>query len=166
MGKRLMAWAKLETITLGSEGTVLTLPTFTAKTFMHGLGHYLRGAGAGGLTIRLEFNSDTGTNYAYRQSANGAADGTTASATYAKLDTANGDAPNFGIFYMINIAGEEKLGISFNVELAAAGAGTAPSRVETVFKWANTSVQITDSEVNSTKDNFAIDANLSALGTD
>jgi hypothetical protein len=45
--------------------------------------------------------------------------------------------------FIINNSANEKLGIAHINNLITAGAGTAPTRRETVGKWSNTSTQIT-----------------------
>jgi len=48
--------------------------------------------------------------------------------------------------YAINVADQEKLFISHAVQVATAGASTAPERDEMIFKWANTTEQMTQLE--------------------
>ena len=47
-----------------------------------------------------------------------------------------------------------------------AGATTAPSRFESANKWANTSAQITQIDVNSTSGNFTTATRLRVWGSD
>ena len=86
---------------------------------------------------------DTGSNYSYRQSINGGADGTGASTTGGFMYGTGADATIkmfFNIFFVNNSA-NEKLVICNLTYNNTAGAGTAPNRIESVTKWANTSAQ-------------------------
>jgi hypothetical protein len=50
--------------------------------------------------------------------------------------------------FIINNSANEKLDICHTVGRSTAGAGNTPVRKETVGKWANTSSQITDININ------------------
>jgi hypothetical protein len=52
--------------------------------------------------------------------------------------------------FIINNSANEKLVIGHTVDQNTAGAGTAPDRLESVAKWANTSDQITEIDVTNT----------------
>lgn len=96
-----------------------------------------------GSNSSFRFNSDTGTNYAFRDSRNGAADYTETSSART-LDYIGTGSENelFGVSYISNLAAKEKLLVSSSVVQKTAGAGTAPSRDEVVSKWSNTSAAI------------------------
>ena len=163
-----MAWGKNGTPhTLTGSADVLTISDLTGTTFMQEMLHIITTGGA--VSQRLTFNSDTGSNYAQRKSSDGGSDATGASGV--NIDGFNDDlvtdSGGFTIVYIINIAGEEKLAITFAVSGEAAGAGTAPTRDEGVFKWVNTSAQITQIDHNNNKaGSHDINSNVSALGTD
>ena len=158
-----MAWAKNGTTTLGSAGDDLDVTTDSSVKFNMFMAHELT---TGNVRAELNFNSDTGSNYARRTSNNGGADFTIGSDNDIKL-TDNPVNTAFQIAYIINIATEEKLMIQFNSQATTAGAGAAPSRYETVAKWANTSNLITDFQIqNSSTGDFDTSSNLSALGSD
>ncbi len=161
-----MAWQKNGTPdTLGSLGDSLTIPDQTSTIFNMSMAHLLA-SGAIQHKMRFGFDSvDSATNYAWRRSGNGGSDGTASSVNEINANQSTADI--FAISYTINISAEEKLSIGFTSEQSAVGAGNAPSRMEFVGKWANTSTQYNN--VNVFQDNvgdFAIDTNLSALGTD
>ena len=160
-----MAWAKNGTpATLGSAGDTITISDLTANTFNVFLGNTLA---SGTKRPDVQFNSDTGSNYASRYSQNGGSDGTGTSLTATYLQTYNTAVPDFTIQYVINISAEEKLIIGNAVQAATTGAGTAPNRMETASKWANTSAQITTvTFTNPESGDFDTSSNLSALGTD
>ena len=162
-----MAWAKNGTpSTLTGAADVITISDLTAKKFNVFLGHIIGATGNLDVGIRLD-NISTNT-YAQRYSSNGAADGTTLNVNYIVPERPQtGTLDGFGIEYMINIATEEKLMLSFSVDQGAVGAGTSPSRMECVGKYAQTSTQITriDKHQFGVGD-FTTGSNISAIGTD
>ena len=162
-----MAWAKNGTPdTLTSTSTTITISDLTSTVFNATLVHTIpTTSGAGNNRLRFGYSSiDTGSNYASRESNDGGADITRVSQTNIICQTKNHDF--FHIIYAVNISGEEKLIIGFNCESFTAGAGTAPSRVEYVAKWVNTSNQYDNVQMYTTSSTLAADSNISALGTD
>jgi hypothetical protein len=97
--------------------------------------------GTTGERIRLGYNSiDTGSNYANRASKAGATDVTSTSETsYDINEGLTPDLPTFDVTYIANLSGKEKLMVNHHTYESTAGAGTAPYRIESVGKWANTS---------------------------
>ncbi len=87
---------------------------------------------------------DTGSNYAFRYSINGSADGTAVSQDTFKtsFNGASGSEPCLMNCFIVNNSASEKLFYSHTIRYVTAGAGTAPNRYEAVGKWANTSNQI------------------------
>ena len=161
-----MAWAKNGTPdTLSSTADEVLISDLTSTIFNMEMCHLLA---SGAIQHKWRFGNgsiDTGANYAWRRSGDGGTDGTTTSAN--ELNANQSTADIFAIRYTINIAAEEKLAIAFTSEQNTAGEATAPSRMEAVGKWANTSDQFDN--VNAWHDNagdFASGSNLSALGTD
>mgnify|MGYP003981343735 FL=1 len=134
-------WEELASVELGSAGTVLSSGTFTAKKYLWVQAFIDSSGGNVNDAFRCGNGSvDTGTNYSWRFSANGGSD-----ATYASQDDigdfsniANGQFINM---FIINNASNEKL-IMCHINEGKTGAGTAPTRLEIVGKWANTSDQI------------------------
>lgn len=158
-------WEELGRNSLLSAGDTLTLTSFSARKHLK---IYLTMIPTGGsINIALRFNSDTGSNYAFRRSVNGAADGSGTSQAYAFLDL--GGASNQLTFIEIdclNIATQEKI-VSAHVSGAnTAGAGNAPERAEWVDKWANTTDQITRIDVinQAGTGDFAIGSEIIVLG--
>ncbi len=123
-------------------------------------------ASGGGIDTRLTFNNDTGSNYATRRNFNGATDGTGTSAAYIE-DLLNSGNEKFLInMNIINEASKEKLVISESVGSGTAGAGNAPTRAETVGKWANTSNQISEVKITTSSNAFAEGSEVTVYGTD
>ena len=158
-----MAWAKNGTPdTLTTSGDTLTISDLTASTFNQLMSYQIQTGGQAG--AELSFNSDSGSNYTRRWG--GSSSGTDISQTKTNYYY-NGVYPVFAVTYFINISSEEKLFIGNFLSQNASGAGNAPLRIEIVNKWANTSEQITTVTMNNTNSgDFAIDSNLTALGTD
>ena len=165
-----MVWGKAGSTTLGSAGDALTTPTLSSNGNLHYLYHGLPTGGE--LTEYMTMGSggtkDTGSNYANRVSSNGGSDSTfTSRANIVNAAKSGATTPEFGIGYILNIAGEEKLLISHHVNASGNGAGTAPERSEAVGKHVQTSV-VDDivSFDNTGSGDFASDSNLSVLGSE
>ena len=75
-------------------------------------------------------------------------------------------SPKFFNLFIVNNASNEKLGIMHAVAQLTAGAGTAPSRRETVCKWANTSNQINIIGLKTTTGDFASGSFIKVWGSD
>lgn len=159
-----MAWGKLGTDTLTTSGSTMTVSGFTATKFITLLSEGI-GVTAGDET--MQFNNDTGSNYSLRSSSNGTADGTLVNRVeYTFQRDGNGSQNDFIVAHIVNITTEEKLIISFSIQNDTAGAANTPTRYEIVGKWANTSNQITEIDVNSNSADLSTDSNLSLFGTD
>jgi len=159
-----MAWAKNNSV---SEVDPIDLSITTATKFNATMNHNIA-SGSTDIVYRVGNSSvDTGSNYAYRSSTNGAADATATSASWIAIDSGAANPDSFIMSYFINLSGEEKLFIIFQMDQGSTGAGTAPDRRETVGKWTNTSNQIDTLQVleNGTG-SLTIDSNLTSLGTD
>lgn len=164
-----MAWQKLETKTLGSAGdTIVPDAVFESKIFNQMLEHGLASGNLDGVNTRLgKTTIDSGNNYSFRKSNDGGADSTNTSTAGFITNGTNRAQDEFMIFYLINIAAEEKLAIGFTAMTNTAGAATAPERKEWVGKWAETTNQFDLASINNAgSGDYATDSNLSALGTD
>ena len=135
-------WEELASVTAVGGTETFETGTFTAKKYL-----WIQAWIEGDTTNRgldLYVNSDTGTNYSQRYSDNGGADGTATSTNQMLYGGGNSTTEKFFMnAFIINNSANEKLGIAHTNNLITAGAGTAPTRRETVGKWANTSTQIT-----------------------
>lgn len=118
--------------------------------------------------ISSRFNNDTGSNYTYRYSTDGATDGTVTS--HNKIRFRSGGAVSndfFGVLNIINESSKEKLLISEQIRNNTNGAGNAPSRAEVVGKWANTSNQITRIDISQDgSGSFDADSEVTVYGSD
>ena len=89
----------------------------------------------------MRFNNVAGSEYADRYNINGGTDGSATGITSIR-----GSGVPYSVFFndfIINTSANEKLVIRETNYPPSSGAGTAPSRRETVGKWANTLNQIT-----------------------
>jgi len=161
-----MAWQKLASDTLTGAATSQDNSITTAKKLCQILAHRI-GTTLNTLKYRLgKTTIDAGTNYCRRSSTNGAAD-TTAVTQDNIMNVRSSNTEHFTIFDIINIGTQEKLIIAHNVALGAAGAATAPERIEFVAKWVNTTDQFDQvRQFGDTANELATDTNLTTLGTD
>jgi hypothetical protein len=156
-------WVELGRTTLGSVGTSINVTGLANKRYYMILASPRRSAtGSAG----YNFDSDTGANYAFRYSNQGASDATGVSDTRI-FSNGNGSSTNtlFHVGYVANLASKEKLIIFHATEAAATGAGSAPERFECVGKHSQTSTALTDIGLNSTA-NYDIGSELVILGWD
>ena len=165
-----MVWGKAGSVNTAASGTVNTLDVSSLPDSKFYMGLFHNSTHGQNASVRMGNSSiDTGSNYAYRSSRNGASDGTTTSNSDGiRVNDNAGSSPWFSVMYIVNISGEEKLLIGNTVERMTAGAGNAPERVESVGKWANTSNQFdkVQSYEGGGVANFLSDSNLTVLGSD
>ena len=162
-----MAWGKAGSTTLASTGDTLAVSGMTASKFNQVMSNIILSSNS--VAGKYTFNNNTGSNYAYRNSYNGGTDGTgvnqpNSGTVWQTLDSAGEES--FQIMYSCSISGQEKLSMFFNIDNDA-GAGTSvPNRREGVFKYIQTA-DISSVELNNTgSGDYAVDTNLSVLGSD
>ena len=158
------SWKELGRATLSS-GTSdsITTPTFAAKENLMILVHTIPD---GQVTANYRFNADSGSNYARRQSSNGASDGTGTSQDLLLAGHGASGETTLVTSHIINKSNKEKLVIT-QIMAAVAGAGNAPDRRELVGKWANTSAQITSVTLyNNDSGSFNAGTEVVVLGCD
>jgi hypothetical protein len=158
-----MFWEEIGRTTLSASGGLITISSLPLRKYLR----IIITTQATGGTIRhiLRLNNDTGSNYVYRYSANGDADGTVASQTNIGVDFSAGAYPYFIEIDVVNISSQEKLLISHSSEQGATGAANAPNRIEVIGKWANTSSQINRIDIsNGGTGSFAAGSEVVVLG--
>ena len=138
-------WEELASVELSSASDDISSGTFTAKKYLWIQG-YIKQDESTASNMRMQFNSDTGSNYAERQSTNGGSDTTGVSADHIPTSD-GGKFGNFFNAFIINNSSNEKLAIIHGTSVNTEGAGTAPTRREIVGRWANTSSQITSCRI-------------------
>ena len=139
-------WEELDSTTTTTSGTIQS-GTFTAKKYLMYQIVGKKASGTGTEAGRFQFNGDTGSNYAQRNSINGT------DYTYTSQSSMNigGDGNTAGemVFltgFIINNTSTEKLLLGHSAFGNTAGAGQIGNRGEIACKWANTSAQITSIE--------------------
>ncbi len=161
-----MVWQKNGTPdTLGAPADVLTISNLESLQFNQFLCHILRDGNA---QVFQTFNSDTGSNYTQRRSANGGADTTVTNQN--NFDTHQGQAgEDFIVQYSMWVSGEEKLQLGHYMQSSATGAGTAPDRREFAQKYVPSPLTDTCDRTDFTNasggGDYDTDSNLSSLGT-
>ena len=152
------------TTTMANTSDTITVSDLAAKKHLM---VQVKGIGTGGtINCNLTFNSDTGNNYAIRESVNGGSDSTNVS--QANTDNLTGTVTGnvSATVHILNEASKEKLFISEGLE-SASGAGNAPERKELVGKWANTSNAITVIKANNGgTGSYAEGSEVTVYGTD
>ena len=128
-------WKELGRHTLGGTGA-LDVSSLADKRYLM----YLLHKPSGGSAIDMRLNSDTGTNYSRRYSNNGTDNSNVSQTGLFGGNLYFGDYNEFMVSYVSNVSTKEKLGIAHLV--GGNTAGTAPSRLEIVSKWDNTSTAI------------------------
>jgi len=163
-----MAWNKLGTTTLGSAGDDLDITSMTANKFNQFMVHTPIDNASNNINHRYTFDDNSATDYAYRESINGATDATFTNQALIGLNTGNHD-DLFDMLYVLNIDSEEKLLIGFQISQGSSGENAAPNRSETVGKVDTTTNtgQFTRIDCNnSSTGNYDTDSNISAIGSD
>ena len=158
-----MAWGKAGSTTLTTTGDTITV-SFTTNKFINAFWHEFETGGSALPQVRL--NGSSSSVYAYRDSLNGGSD-TTGTSTNV-WNTALSSNVQFCMMYIVNISGEEKLGIYHITDTLFDGAGTAPRRQESVGKFVpSPDADITQIDVvNVDSGDFDTDCNLSVIGSD
>jgi hypothetical protein len=162
-------WQEIGRTTLSSAGDTITVSSFPSRKYLQI--HIFCIATGGTISTAITCNSDTGSNYSRRSSVNGAAD------TVDVSQAGGGGGTNISgvaaaeniqiVSNVINVATSEKIFISSASGSNTAGAANAPTRRETILKWANTSAAITSLTITNTgTGDFEIGSQVVILGHD
>jgi len=158
-------WKELARTTLGSAGDTISVASLPDKRYYMVLGDYIPTGGNVNGTHR--YNNDSGSNYANRYSDNGGADGTGTSSTEVWCNPQEDDHHLFGVSYISNLAGKEKLVLFNGANANSTGASNAPARRETSGKWSNTSSAINRIDaINTDAGSFNTNSEVVVLGWD
>lgn len=157
-------WEELGRTTLGGAGDTISVTSLPARKYLRII------AVATGTNIRgtWQFNTDTGSNYAYSVSDNyGAVSATTGATSIPLGDAGANNVRILAILDVINIEAIEKLVSGTVVTKTATGDGTAPTNRAGSGTWDNTSDQISSVQfVNSSTGDFAAGSEVVVLGHD
>ena len=157
-------WKELARTTLGSVGDTISVASLPEKRYYMVLGDV---TASGYIIYNSRFNSDTGNNYASRKSNNGGADATSTSTSRIDQTDSGAQVGSFVVGYFTGKSDKTKLWQGNTAENSATGAGNAPSRVEAVGKWANTSDAVSSYQAyNSHSGDYASGSEVVVLGWD
>jgi len=131
-------WVELARTTLGVDNATISVTGIPDKRYYKVLLSSLGRDSGASANSNIQFNADTGSSYAFRQSTNGATDGTSTSTSNITM-FGTGTTPSYYVGYLANLSGEEKLWQSNLCHQNTAGAGNSPFRQEKVGKWVDTS---------------------------
>lgn len=159
-------WVELGRTTLGSSSATINVTSLPDKRYYMYLIHGFIGSRY--IETRMRFNSDTGSNYAYRISQNGGADATGGSNSSMIIDGIQDTSPRLQMGFVANKSDKEKLLMGWS-NIAATGAATAPGRNEQVHKWTNISSSINAFNITTSdpgSDNYGAGSEVVVLGWD
>lgn len=158
-------WEEIGRATLGTAGDALSVSGLPARSFLKII-VALRVTG-GNIDTNMTFNSDTGSNYAFRFSANYAAETTSTSQTSIPLETSTENVQHFTEMYIQNYSSLEKVFRLMNIRGTTAGAGNNVQTLDLRGKWANTSAQLSGITLtNVGTGDYAIGSTIIVLGHD
>jgi len=158
-----MAWEKLGVDTLTVAGDNLDV-TITEKKFVEKMSHEIQVTGTMAPFCRV--NADAGNNYANKLSNNGGSDGDNSPSSVMGGHGGSAETADvMGIEHHFFLSGEHLLLIDWEVTSGGVGSDNAPNRTESVGKHTAVAVTAVNELLSGTGD-FAIDSNLSVLGTD
>lgn len=150
------------------QGNSLSI-SITARKFIE-FEAWINPAGGVAADCLLRFNGDSATNYSFRYSSNGGADSTSTSASSINvIGTGTTTTPIRIKGLVSNVSTDEKTVILWVTQQGAAGAATAPSRVELVGKWTSTAAQITTislTQSQASPANFGFGSRMTIIGAD
>ena len=158
-------WKELGRTTLSGNADAINVTSLADKRYLMVL---TRTLDSGQTNVKYKFNSDSGSNYAKRQSINGGSDSTGTSQTNIEIVQDYADDDRFQVGYIANLASKEKLMINNAVERGDnSGAGNVSASVQTVAKWGNTSNAISAVNVfNDRTGDFTSGSEVVVLGYD
>lgn len=155
-------WEELGRATLGGAADSMTASGLAARKYLQVRVNIIN---TGSVNALLQYNGDTGSNYAYRSSVNGGADATATAQTSGQLKASGSTNANI-LINIVNIATQSKIAISYCTESITA-VSSAPQRLEGNINWSNATNAISSVTIlnNSTGD-FAAGSEVVVLGHD
>ena len=157
------SWERLASVTLSSTGDTLSTGTFTAKKHLMVSWTTIP---SGNANPKVRLNNDSGSNYTRRIQEDYGSDGTSTSLSEVGYERGNDDVV-YANLNIINIANKEKLITSHSISNGGDGAGNAPKSGEIIWKWVNTSDQVTRVDViNTANGDFAVGSTITVWGAD
>lgn len=157
-------WEELGRTTLTTAGDTISISSLSAKKYLRIYANFWSVGGTTDAIIR--FNNDSSSNYAYYYAPFGGTATTETNRTGIIITGAATLINQFAFVEVINLANREKGVVYSRIETNTGGAGTAPSSLSCVGKWANTSTQINRIDIVNTtgSGDYAIGSELVVLG--
>jgi hypothetical protein len=162
-------WVELGRTTLGSDGDLVSVGSLDDKRYYMVLADVLPDTSSPNVDYFFTVNGDTGSNYAWRGSQNSASDSPqTSNPNGVGCARSHLNNSTFLVGYWANLAANDKLFIAHSCQGSTAGAGTVPTRRETVGKWGNTSNVISTLAMKNTtgSDSYKSGSEVVVLGYD
>lgn len=159
-------WQELARTTLAAPADTITVNSIPARKYLKVFIFLIPTGGT--INSSTRFNNDSGTNYAFRYSQNGAADSTIPSTTSVATDNQVAATRIYTTMDIVNLSAQEKGIIGATSDANTIGAANVPLRREFAAKWSNVSTQITRIDtINSTgTGDYAIGSEIVVLGHD
>jgi hypothetical protein len=155
-------WEELGRTTLGSAGDTITVSSLPNRKYIKILYSIIP---TGGVDTYITFNNDGSANYSQNTSATFAAPIAVTSATAISIDSGVPSTYFKGVGDVVNISTINKLLHAVTVQTSTAGAATAPTSLEIMGKWVNTSDSISRIDlVNTGAGSFNTGSELVVLG--
>ena len=155
------SWKELGRTTLSSTSNTIDVTSLASKDNLMVI---MSGGRSSGNDVSYRYNADTGSNYAGKENYNGGSDNNYNSQNHNRVF--GGGTMNFDVQFITNKSNKEKRMIGHGTH-SSTGAGSVPTRVERVQKWANTSDSISQVNLfNLTAGNFDSGAEVVVLGMD
>lgn len=154
-------WQLLASTTLSSGGLSIDVSNIPARTFYHIIVVVAGKVGADSCLLR--FNGDSGANYDFRTSSNGAADATTASATSITLEPVTSNAGALLSIEVFNITTNPPR--LYCKTSSGGAAGTAPNKAEVVGRWTNSGTLINQVTVLTAAQNMNAGSSIFVYGS-
>lgn len=160
-------WELLCTNELSVSGTSLSCSDFPARRFLMVIVETR--LVTSGVDIGIQFNGDTGNNYAWRKSANGGTDTTAINDNNCLTQNPSSGMNQLHTLHISNnLASENKVLYGTVANSGSAGAGNLAGRMEIACKWANTTNQITTITImrDAGTGSYDVDSNIAVWGYD
>jgi hypothetical protein len=156
-------WEEIARTTLESVGDTITVDNIPEREYLKII---VNTPNSGQISQTLRFNNDSGSNYASSLATAGGATSASVNQTSVVV-TGVATYPMHFELEIFNPQSREKVGYLRRFHQNTAGAGNAPTQMEGVLKWVNTSAKINRVDViNAGTGDFAIGAEVIILGHD
>jgi len=157
-------WEEIGRTTLSSSSDTITVSSIPARNYLQIRTNYSSVGGT--ISAHIRFNNDGGANYAHVLAQLGSSATTIVSDVGIVITGASVIINQFVTIDVFNVSNKEKLVHFTRIEGNTTGAGTAPTGLLSIGKWANTSTTINRIDIVNTlgTGDFAIGSELVVLG--